>query len=234
MKEIESVIHSINNRLTQPKIVRLCIIISFALFLPSLLVGSIIAMIWGPQGYSIWTNYISDLGSFNYTPAPFILDFSAMITSIFLIPVVLFFNKMLKTTSNREEGKKEQSEYRYIRHLGLLFLFIGLIGFFGIGLFSEDRSTALGLHYLFSVVVFGGLTLGAFFSGIYIILEATIFRKFLGIYMTVIPLSTAILFLITPEPFTKQFLEWLMLFGILIWLLIVDLKMLSYLKHEDN
>lgn len=232
MSKKESVLQAITQKLTEPYVVKISIYVVLALFLPSLFIGVIIAMIWGPQGYSIWTNYISDLGSFNYTPAPFILDFSAMITSILLIPILLFFNNLLKSTSESIEGSVAVEKLRLVRLVGIFFLYIGLVGFFGIGLFSEDRSTSLGLHYFFSVVVFGGLTLGALFSGTYIFLTKTIFSRVLGLYMMIVPMLTAIFFLITPEPFTIYFLEWVMLFGIIAWLIPAIIKILRYIDHE--
>jgi hypothetical protein len=232
MSKKESVLQAITQKLTEPYVVKISIYVVLALFLPSLFIGVIIAMIWGPQGYSIWTNYISDLGSFNYTPAPFILDFSAMITSILLIPILLFFNNLLKSTSEAIEGSLAVEKLRLIRLVGIFFLYIGLIGFFGIGLFSEDRSTSLGLHYFFSVVVFGGLTFGALFSGTYIFLTKTFFSRVLGLYMMIVPMLTAIFFLITPEPFTIYFLEWVMLFGIIAWLIPAIIKILRYIDHE--
>lgn len=230
MSKKESILHAITQKLTEPYVVKISIYLVLALFLPSLFIGVIIAMIWGPQGYSIWTNYISDLGSFIYTPAPFILDFSAMITSILLVPILLFFNKLLKSTS--KVALAGSKKIRIIRLSGMFFLGVGLIGFFGVGLFSEDRSTALGLHYFFSVVVFGGFSIGALFSGIYIFFVRTLFSRVLGFYMMIVPMLTAILFLLTPEPFTIYFLEWVILFGIIAWLIPSIIKILRYVNQE--
>ncbi|MFW9882045.1 MAG: hypothetical protein ACFFG0_53960, partial [Candidatus Thorarchaeota archaeon] len=62
------------NTLTKPKVVKISIYISLLTFLPGLIVGLIIAINYGSRGYSLWFNWISDLGSIIHTPAPFILD----------------------------------------------------------------------------------------------------------------------------------------------------------------
>ena len=85
-----SIIHSIIEKLTRPKLINICIELSFIIFIGGLAVGTIIAFF--TRGYNIWDNYISDLGSIRYTPTPFILDFIAMVTSVTLFPVTVFFS----------------------------------------------------------------------------------------------------------------------------------------------
>ena len=117
---------------------------------------------------------------------------------------------------------------------------IGLIGFFGIGLFSEDRSRILeqygiiigtqgqsvGLHEVFSVVVFGGLVIAGIFAGILVfIYSSVIFRKpifkilvaLIGLYMIFIPPIPAYQFVMGNAP-SAPFWEWMMLFAIMAWL----------------
>lgn len=229
------------NKIVQPKIIKVCIYVSNILFLSGLLIGALIAVFLGPEGYNIIDNYISDLGSFRYTPTPFILDSIAMITAFFLVPIFFYSYK------NLISGKKEiifdstkpiskrvfNTFVAFNIVLGLVCLIIAAIGLFGIGLFSEDRTTDLGLHYIFSIVVFAGLATGALFNGIAILLKKSIYPRFLGAYMMVGPLTTALLFVFPPPSTTLPFLEWMMLFASFLWLIPLSIIILKKLRKEQ-
>ena len=229
---------NIFNKIVQPKIIKVCIYVSNLLFLSGLLIGALIAVFFGPEGYNIIDNYISDLGSIRYTPTPFILDSIAMITAFFLVPIFLYSYKELIS------GKKEiifDSSKPFSKRIfnlfvtiniiiGLLCLIIAAIGLFGIGLFSEDRTTELGLHYLFSIVVFAGLATGALFNGIGIVLKKSIYPRFLGVYMMIGPLTAALLFVFPPPSTTLPFLEWMMLFAAFLWLIPISVIILQKLR----
>lgn len=228
------------NKIVQPRVIKICIYVSNLLFLGGLLIGALIAVFFGPEGYNIIDNYISDLGSFRYTPTPFILDSIAMITAFFLVPIFLYSYKELIA------GKKEvvfDSTNPFSKRifnffvliniiLGLVCLIIAAIGLFGIGLFSEDRSTELGLHYIFSIIVFTGLAAGALFNGIAILLKKSIYPRFLGAYMIVGPPTAAILFVFPPPLTTLPFLEWMMLFAAFLWLIPLSIIILQKLRKE--
>ncbi|MFX1313309.1 MAG: hypothetical protein ACFFHD_11945, partial [Promethearchaeota archaeon] len=66
-----------------------------------------------------------------------------------------------------------------------------------------------------------GFAFGAFFTGLAIVLRKRIFPKYIGYFMIVGPSTSTILFLICPAPFTRQFLEWIMMFSSLGWYYIV-------------
>ncbi|MFX1287032.1 MAG: hypothetical protein ACFFFY_00550 [Promethearchaeota archaeon] len=103
----------------------------------------------------------------------------------------------------------------------MLSLLSGAVGLFGVGLFSEDRTTELGLHFIFSIIVFAGLAFGAFFNGIAILLKLkkTIFPRLLGLYMILGPFIATLMFIYPPISVTRPFLEWMMLFAAFIWLI---------------
>ena len=228
------------NKIVQPKVIKICVYLSNLIFLSGLLVGALIAVFFGPEGYNMIDNYISDLGSFRYTPTPFILDSIAIITSFLLVPIFLYSYK------NLISGKKEiifDSNTPNLKRIfniivainiiiGLICLIIAAIGLFGIGLFSEDRTTELGLHYFFSIVVFAGLATGALFNGIAIFLKKSIYPRFLGAYMMVGPLTTALLFVFPPPSTTLPFLEWMMLFAAFLWLKPMSIIILKKIKTE--
>ncbi|MHA1489918.1 MAG: hypothetical protein ACTSRI_09700 [Promethearchaeota archaeon] len=228
-------IKSFHEKLTAPKVVKISIWVAMLIFLPGLLIGVIIASLFGPGGYNIVDNYISDLGSIRYTPTPFILDTIAMMTSIIMIPIFFYLKNLLVLAPFNEEDhlkKKRGLLIKLLAFLGLVFGIFGIFGLFGIGLFSEDRSTEFGLHYLFSVVVFGGLAIGALFNGLVIVLKKTIFPKIIGIFMIFGSPGSSILFLIHPPQFTLPFLEWTMLACIFLWFIPIAHFMLKRINFE--
>ena len=83
------------NHFLNQTLIKTCVYVSLITFLPGLLIGVLIAYFLGPESYNIIDNYVSDLGSIRYTPAPFVLDAIAMTTACFLIPVFFYIAKMI-------------------------------------------------------------------------------------------------------------------------------------------
>jgi len=233
-------INRLFNRFLNQKLIKICIYVSLLTFLPGLLFGVIIAFFFGPESYNIIDNYISDLGSIRYTPAPFVLDVIAMTTAFFLVPIFFYLTKIIISDTKNIILDSNKSIFKRIfciyidlhAFFGLLSLLSGAVGLFGIGLFSEDRTTELGLHYTFSIIVFAGLAFGALFNGIAILLKLkkTIFPRLLGLYMMVGPFITSILFLFPPSSVTRPFLEWMMLLAAVIWLIPQSILILKNFK----
>ncbi|MBY8982174.1 MAG: DUF998 domain-containing protein [Candidatus Lokiarchaeota archaeon] len=220
--------------LTKPKLVKVCVFFATSIFILGLILAVIIAFLFGPESYSFWINYISDLGSFNYTPAPYILDFIAISTAILLLPLFSYFTKLLYQKPEVEKEGFWQIFHFIMRVLiiiGYVFLIFSAIGLFGIGLFSEDRTTELGLHLIFSFVVFGSFSFSAYFIGTVIILKKTPFIRVIGVFMICTTPSFAILFIINPEYLTREFIEWMVFLSICIWILSIDFIILKHLKH---
>jgi hypothetical protein len=222
-------INRLFNKFLNQKLIKICIYLSLISFLPGILIGVLIAYFLGPESYNIIDNYISDLGSIRYTPAPFILDAIAMTTAYFLVPVFFYIAKIIVSDtkslildSNKSIVKRIHTiNIDLLAFFGLLSLLSGAVGLFGVGLFSEDRTTELGLHYTFSIIIFAGLVFGALFNGIAILLKLkkTIFPRLLGLYMIVGPFIVTIMFLFPPISVTRPFLEWMMLFAAFLWLI---------------
>ncbi|MFX1375427.1 MAG: hypothetical protein ACFFA0_06420 [Promethearchaeota archaeon] len=213
------------DKITEPKIVKISIYISLATFLPGIIIGLIVAINFGHLPYSLWLNYISDLGSLKYTPAPFILDVTCSLSAIFIIPLILNLTRLYNSnmTDNIENTKRGYYINRFRRifgYTGVSCLFVGVFGMFFVGIFSLDRSP-FNTHYYFSTLAFGGFTFGAFFTGIAIILKKNLFPKAIGYFMILGPSTASLLFLFCPEPLTRQFLEWVMLFSTLAWYYVI-------------
>ncbi len=233
-------INRLFNRFLNQKLIKICIYVSLLTFLPGLLIGLLIAYFIGPESYNIINNYISDLGSIRYTPAPFVLDAIAMTTACFLVPIYIYITKIIVSDTKNIIFNSNKSIFKRIlcifidlhAFFGLLSLLSGAVGLFGIGLFSEDRTTELGLHFTFSIIVFAGLAFGALFNGIAILLKLkkTIFPRLLGLYMMIGPFTASVLFLFPPNSVTRPFLEWMMLLAAILWLIPQSLLILKNFK----
>ncbi|MHA1985517.1 MAG: hypothetical protein ACW986_19775 [Promethearchaeota archaeon] len=213
------------DKVTEPKIVKISIYISLATFLPGLILGLAVALTWGPIPYNLLLNWISDLGSLKFTPAPFILDLTCTISAIFIVPLIfnlsrLFSSHMVENVNNTKRDYYLIKFRRIFGYTGVVCLFVGIFGMFFVGVFSLDRSP-FNAHFYFSSLAFGGFAFGAFFTGLAIVLKKRLFPKFIGYFMVLGPSTASILFLIAPEPLTRQLLEWIMLFSALAWYYVI-------------
>lgn len=218
------------NKITDSNFIKKCILLVMAIYFPLLIIGVIVAYL-GPANYipllpdfifkrssirwdryTIWTHWISDLGSFRYSPAPYLYDIAAIIAGIFTLPLSFYLENLLAPLSNSPRWKLRLSS------IGWLSSIIGNIGYIGVGIFSEDRSY-FGLHGITSAMAFGGFTFGSLFMGVLMITYNTKFPKLLGIYGVVGPLLTLILYSIFESPIW----EWMLLFSIIAWIIPLSL-----------
>jgi hypothetical protein len=259
--------------LVNPKVVRLSIKGALILFIPSLIIGAIIASLLDPAGiwmasaiwnqvgmpelpadeagYSIFTDYISNLGSLNYSPIPFFLDDAAMITSLLLIPVSFYLKKRFCTIYDQQEtpGKLGKN----LSNFALIFMLLGMIGFFGIGFFSEDVADSLeyasngllmvgilDLHEFFSMVVFLNLIIAGIFLGLIGLKYTSMIPKvfdlnvsksviiIISIEMLIFPFPMMVATVITRWPF----FEWMMLFAVFGWIVPLGVAFLKQINKE--
>ncbi len=199
-----------------------------------LIIGVIVAALLDPDGYTIWDNWISDLGSINHTPAPYLYDIACIIAGTMTIPLTYYMEKLLAPLPKRTKTRGEHySRLRFrLSSYAFLFSIIGNFAYIGVGIFSADRDydflsiLGMGPHGLMSYLAFGGFTFGAFFMGWVIIFYDTKIPKILGIYGILGPLIVTILNLIDSTPL----LEWMLLFSILIW--VIPLSLIVLMKPE--
>ena len=222
------------NFATDFKIVKISAIGVMFGYILLLIIGVIVAAILDPDGYTIWDNWISDLGSSNHTPAPYLYDIACIIAGAMTIPLTYYMEKLLAPLPKRNKlGEHHYSRLRFrLSSFAFLFSIIGNFGYIGVGIFSADRDydalkvLGQGPHGIMSYLAFGGFTLGALFMGILIVLYDTKIPKILGIYGIFAPLIVAILNLIDSTPL----LEWILLFSILVW--IIPLSLIVLMKPE--
>lgn len=217
--------------ITDFKIVKICGLLVIPGYLGLIFIGCFIAAAMGPEGYTIVTHWISDLGGSSYTPAPYLYDFACILAGILTVPFTFYLEKLLAPLPNEPWSQNKYSRLRYrISSYAFIASIIGNLGYIGVGIFSEDRTPTLfslvGAHGLMSSLAFGGFTIGAFFTGWLIVLYDVKIPKTLGLYGIFGPLTTLILFGVWPSPLW----EWLLLFSILIW--IIPLALIMMHKKE--
>lgn len=239
MKNIMSIRQSINNArakfyniVTNYKFIKKTAIIVITGYLTLLLIAVVIAAIWGPYGYTIWTRMISDLGGSRYTPMPIIFDIACIFAGIMTIPLTFYIENLFAPLPSRKNLR--QIHFSRLRfRLGsnaFLFSLMGNLAYIFVGIFSEDRNYPLlefaTFHDVFSFFSFTGFALGAFFIGWIIVLYDTKLPKLFGIYGIIGPPSMLFVFLFTMEALW----EWILLFSILLW--IIPLVFLILRKSE--
>ncbi len=222
------------NFVTNFNVVKICAMGVMIGYIFLLIIGVIIAALLDPDGYTIWNNWISDLGSRNHTPAPYLYDIACIIAGSMTIPLTYYMENLLAPLPQKTKlGEQHHSRLRFrLSSYAFLFNIIGNFGYIGVGIFSADRDYDVlsvlgqGPHGMMSYLAFGGFTLGAFFMGWLIVLYDTKIPKILGIYGIFGPLTVSILNLIDSTPL----LEWMLLFSILIW--IISLSLIVLIKPE--
>jgi len=224
------------NKITDHEFVKKCMIGVILIYIPLLVIGHIVASFLDPDGYSIVTNWISDLGSIAHTPAPYLYDIACIAAGILTIPFTYYMEKLLVSVP-KAEGRDLKGQRWRVRLGSYAFLFsiIGNVGYIGVGIWSGDRDypTALygmGTHEICSALAFGGFILGALLMGLIIILYNTLIPKSIGLYGILGPLIVAIIYIIGGVPPSQPFWEWGMLFAILIW--VIPLSIVVFFKEE--
>lgn len=110
------------------------------------------------------------------------------------------------------------------------WILVGVIGWFFVGVFSEDRSTAFGLHFWASILCFSGLALGGFFFGLVITFYDTVFPKFLGLYTIIIPTIMCVVLISTHIPL----IEWIFFFSVFGWMIPGFILLIKNIDEWDN
>jgi len=227
-RSINKLRKSLFDRFINYKMVRIFTSAVILIYIPLIIIGIIIAAYLDPDGYSILTNWISDLGGSPHTTAPYLYDLACIVAGTLTIPFAFYLENLLAPLPKRQGTQVHFSRMRFrLVSSAFLFSLIGSIGYVGVGIFSEDRNF-YNLHTITSSLAFGGFTLGAFFMGWSIILYDTKIPKLLGLYGIIGPLTTIIIFLLINNPLW----EWILLFSILAW--IIPLSLIVFHKEELN
>ena len=215
------------DKVTDYKLVKICSLLVVVIYLSLLLIAVLIAVFFGPRGYTIWTHMISDLGGSRHTPVPIVYDIACVMGGTLTIPLAFYTEKVFAPLPKKDGKYHQISRLRFrLSSYAFLFSMIGSLALIGNAIFSEDRNAPLmdfaSYHDVVSFLAFGGFSLGAFFLGWLVLLYHTKIPKILGIYGIIAPVTMFVTFLITMEPL----IEWCLLFSILIWIIPLSLILL--------
>ena len=204
-------------KITNPKIVKFSTIAALIVAFSCLIIGYIIAQ-FGPHGYNMFDNYISDMGSRRYTPFPYMRTISNLISSPLFLPLTFYMKKQLIPKS--QEISKLRRILGILGFIGMLFIFIGMIF---TGIITEDVN--LQIHnYIAIIAIFGGL-LATISNGILITKYDTNIPKKVGIYMTsCVPIIVVLTIIGIPS---RIFYEWIFLFAIYSWIILCSVFLLK-------
>jgi len=227
------------NFLTDHRNVKISMVTTFIGYHFLLIIGIVLAQFNSNfsaiDGYNIWENWISDLGSSTYTPMPIFYDLAACLAGVFTISLTFFLEKAVAPMPSSPEKFREYSRWRFrFSSFGFLFGLVGNVGYIFVGLFSGDRNY-WGLHGIASALAFGGFVFAGFFYGLSIVFYKTSIPKEFGVYMIIIPPLTMILYELLPAytPIPSPFMEWMLLFSILVWVDPLIIYTLRQFKKEE-
>ena len=211
---------NLNEKLTDPKLVKISTFIALIVAFSCLIIGYIIAQ-FGPYGYNMVDNYISDMGSKKYTPFPYMRTISNLISSLLFFPLTFYMKKHLAPISHEIPKKR-----KIIGNLGFIGMLIIFIGMMFTGIITEDVN--IQIHtYLAIIAIFGGM-LATLSYGILITEYPTNIPKIVGIYMMLsIPIIAILTVIGCPS---RIFYEWILLFSIYSWIILCSIFLLKYKK----
>ncbi len=180
-------------------------------------------------------NWISDLGNHNITPAPFLLDLAVISAGLLLFPFHLYLEKYLAPIPRVPEDLPAPPRMAYrLMSLGFFFNCLGSVGMIGVGIFSEDRDIA-GLHFVFSVILFGSFAIGAIFLGLrFSFIRQDLIPKpynfIVGLYGLCVPLPVGIIAALNVfgETGIAKLMEWIIFFvliGLIVPIFISSLRL---------
>jgi len=170
--------------------------------IPFFFLGIIVALMMAvlTTDYNIFENYISDLGSINHTPFPYILNGVFIISSILFM---VFYRALYKLVSVK------YPIHVHITKIALMMFYLSGIGLLGIGIFNED--SIFIFHEIFAIMAFGFMFLGEIIIGMIIMCYK---RNYLqSLIISTIYLTLSIILIINLSPFA----EWMFLLILIAW-----------------
>ncbi|MBY8978753.1 MAG: hypothetical protein KGD72_00050 [Candidatus Lokiarchaeota archaeon] len=164
-------------------------------------------------GFSLTVNYISDLGSINVIPFPYIHNLICIFGGAVSLPVNFFVRKKLRIVY-----KSSRFSLLFVE-LGVALGVIGNVGYMFLGVFSLDRAGPGDIyHGIITFISFGGYILSIFFFSLNIVLSHKCKLKHLGIFGLTIPITLLIVYCALTIPL----MEWFLLSSILAFLLLLN------------
>ena len=164
-------------------------------------------------GFSLTVNYVSDLGSKNFIPFPYVHNLICVFGGVVSLPVNFFVRKKLRIVY-----KSSKHSVLFVE-LGVVLGIIGNIGYIFLGIFSLDRGGPGGIyHGIITFISFGGYIVSIFFFSLNIVLSHKCKLKHLGLFGLIVPIALLFAYCATTIPL----IEWFLLSSILLFLLLLD------------
>ena len=181
----------------------------FVMYLSLLVVNISMASLFG---YTVVTNYISDLGKGTIIPFPSMSDGISIFGGVITILSNFYLIRKLRTQYRPSKCSRE-----FVK-LGFLSGIIGAFGYIFLGVFSLDRAgPGQWYHGAAMGVSFGGFLVSIFFYSITMVLTHECRLKKVGAYGMSFPFIFLALFACTNHPLA----EWLLLGSILAFYLLI-------------
>lgn len=164
-------------------------------------------------GFSLTTNYVSDLGSKSFIPFPYMHNLICVFGGVVSLPVNFFVRKKLQIAYKSSKHSALFAEF------GVVLGVIGNIGYVLLGVFSLDRAGPGDIyHNIISSISFGGYIFSIFFFSLTIVLSHKCKLKHLGLFGLVVPTSLLVLYCVISIPL----IEWFLLSSILAFLFLLN------------
>lgn len=169
-------------------------------------------------GFSLTRNYISDLGSKNVIPFPYLHDLICVFGGLVSLPVNFFMRKKLQIVYTSSKHSVLFVEF------GAVLGVIGNAGYVFLGVFSLDRAGPGQIfHGVTALLAFGGSVVSIFFYSLSIVLSHRCKLRNLGLFGLITPTSLLFIYCVISIPL----IEWFLLSSILGFLFLLDYYVLK-------
>ena len=211
--------HEATNKVAKSKWIKRILIYSNIGYIYLILISILIAIFFGNSEYSLWIHPVSDLGSRDLTPAPYIFDFACIFAGMVAIPTFILIEKRF---DHPDLSKQVRSS---IPKWGSLIGMVGAISSILVGIYSTDKAGPGGMYHVISAgCAFGGFVFSIIFYSIFIILlyDSKILKLF-GIYGLFCPLTFMVLWVVSQVPL----FEWILFFSIISFVIPLNIFVLK-------
>lgn len=164
-------------------------------------------------GYSIFTNYISELGKSSIVPFTLLNDGNTIFCGI-----IIFFSHFYYVRKLKIQHRPLKVSKVFVR-LGFLSGIIGAVGYSFLGIFSLDRAGPGEWYHGESMgFAFGGFLFSIAFYSLAILIVQNYNLKKVALYGLTFPFLCCVLYFTTGNPFA----EWILLFSIIAFFLVFN------------
>ena len=170
-------------------------------------------------GFSLFVNFISDLGSIRFIPFPYVHNLICLFGGMVSLPINFYIRNKLRIVY-----KSSKYSIKFV-DFGVAFGIIGNIGYILLGVFSLDRAGPGDIyHSIIASISFVGYILSIFFFSLNIVLSHNCKLKHLGFFGLVVPIALLFTYCVLTIPL----IEWFLLSSILLFLLLLNFYVFKF------